>query len=436
MAEALCEPFASCEGLDGRLLISAAIQGPPLAWDLGEVSFGSFTSSGVAARPYVEVRLDQTWTPKEACYAPIRSIFSLAPGETVQIFASVRHQVDFTRLVSSASSDGRSTQRTEHESVAQTNVDQIKTEQTKKVVEAMRDQIAAKAMMEQKMRYASGYSSFWETVANIVAPGIGGAIVNAAEGVANHVEHTSTGSADAVKDAMNAARDAVETISRSEAQHSRTDSTTTTETTETIQSIKRTFSNPYRDRTLQLRFIPVFRHFEVRTRPASVKPGIALHVGAARAVSIAAAAGGLRVRDALAEAPSLVDSAALQQPLARLLSGTQNIRGAATGAAPAAAAGAGAGGSPVGALRWSESIVREDSVLVPLAEAETAASAFGLKGKERASFLGTLARISPDAVAKLVPVAVQHVHLFMGTHIEAVAGECILEDLPPLPEPA
>ena len=103
MTEALCEPFALCEGLDGRLLISAAIQGPPLAWDLGEVSFGAFTSNGVAARPYVDIHLEQTWTPKEACYAPIRSIFSLAPGETVETFSSVRHQVDFTRLVSSAS---------------------------------------------------------------------------------------------------------------------------------------------------------------------------------------------------------------------------------------------------------------------------------------------------------------------------------------------
>jgi hypothetical protein len=45
MTEALCAPFASCDGLDGRLLISAAIQGPPLAWDLGEVSFGAFTSN-------------------------------------------------------------------------------------------------------------------------------------------------------------------------------------------------------------------------------------------------------------------------------------------------------------------------------------------------------------------------------------------------------
>ena len=426
MPEALCEPFASCEGLDGRLLISAAIQGPPLAWDLGEVSFGSFTSSGVAARPYVEIRLDQTWTPKEACYAPIRSIFSLAPGETVETFASVRHQVDFTRLVSSASSDSRSTEGPQPETV----------DRKTNLIDAIREQVSDKAIQQQKMRYALGYGSFWETLGNILLPGVGGAVVNAAEGVANHVEHTSTGAADAVKDAMNAAKHAVETIARSEAQHSRSDSTTTTETTETIQSIRRTFSNPYRDRSLQLRFIPVFRHFEVRTRPASVKPGISLHVGAARAVSVAAQQAGLRVRDALAVAPAHVDSVALQQPLARLLSGTQDMRVAGKGASPPAAAAAGAAGSPVGALLWSESIVREDSVLVPLAEPETAASAFGLKGGARTSFLDTLGRISPDVVAKLFPVEVQNVHLFMGTHIEAVAGECVLKDLPPLPEPA
>jgi hypothetical protein len=131
-----------------------------------------------------------------------------------------------------------------------------------------------------------------------------------------------------------------------------------------------------------------------------------------------------------------VDSVALQQPLARLLSGTQDTRVAGKGASPPAAAAAGLAGSPVGALRWSESIVREDSVLVPLAEAETAASAFGLKGQARTSFLDTLGRISPEIVAKLFPVEVQNVHLFMGTHIEAVAGECVLKDLPPLPEPA
>ncbi len=410
MAQPFCDPFTACDGLDGRLLISAAIQGPPLAWDLGEVSFGAFTSTGVAARPYVDVHLKQSWTPKEACYAPIRSIFSLAPGETVQIAASVRHQFSFAHAVSSASSDSRSTQGP----VRSGSADDI-------VSKKMKEQ----ALVEQKMRYAGGYGSFWEVVANIIAPGVGGAIVNAAEGVAKHADEAAK---DAIKDAMANAHQAVETIARSESQHSSTGSTTTSETTETVQSITRTFSNPYRDRSLQLRFIPVFRHFEVRTWPASVTPGIALHVGAARAVNQAT----LRVRDVLAQAPTQVDAAVLQQPLARLLSSSQEARvqtktSAAGGAAPSPGA--------AGALLWSQSIVREDSVLVPLAEPDTAASAFGLKGQSRAGFLKTLDKIRPEVVGKLFPVNVQHVHLFMGTHVEAVAGECILQDLPPLPAP-
>lgn len=416
MPEALCEPFAACDGLDGRLLISAVIQGPPLAWDLGEVSFGAFTSSGAAARPYVDVQLNQTWTPKEACYGPIRSIFGLAPAETVQIAVSVRHEVDFTRLVSAATEDTHSTQGPPPRA---SNVEDIQ----RKFSEAAN----ANAELQMSTRYLMGYGSLWETVANIIAPGVGGAIVNAAEGVANHVEKTSTGNADAVKAAMDAVKQSVETVARTESQHSRSESTTTSEVTETLQSLTRTFSNPYRDRSLQLRFIPVFRHFEVRTWPASVKPGIALHVG----VSRAAAEATVRVRDVIAEAPARVDAALLQQPLARLLAGTQEARVAARSAAPAAATASQP--SPVGALRWSESTIRDDSVLVPLADAETAAGAFGLKGQSRSSFLKTLDKISPDAVVKLFPATVQHVHLFMGTHVEAVAGECVLHDLPPLP---
>src|SRR5262249_8060102 len=146
-----------------------------------------------------------------------------------------------------------------------------------------------------------------------------GAIVSAAEGVSKHVENTSTGTADGVRRAMDWAYATVETVNRSESQHTASESTTTSQTAETIQSLTRTFSNPYPDRSLQLRFIPVFRHFEVRTWPASVTPGIALHVGAARALQQSA----VRVRDVLGEAPAQVDAAVLQRPLAHLLSGAQ-----------------------------------------------------------------------------------------------------------------
>jgi hypothetical protein len=259
-----------------------------------------------------------------------------------------------------------------------------------------------------------------EGVANSFLPGIGGAIVNAAEGVAKHVNETSTGTADGIKDAISAAGRTVDRIARSQTQHNHGESTTTTDTTETMQSLTRTFSNPYRDRSLQLGFIPVFRHFEVQTRPAAVKPGMSLHLGATRTAEQA----GVRVSDVLADATTRVDASTLQQSLASMLAGSREASVATRSTQKPSA---------VGALLWSQSAVREDSVLVPLAAPETAASAFGLKGESRASFFETLGRITHDFVAKLVPFTTQEVHLFIGTHIEPVAGECILKDVPPLP---
>jgi hypothetical protein len=158
-----------------------------------------------------------------------------------------------------------------------------------------------------------------------------------------------------------------------------------------------------------------------------VTPGFALQVGAARAE----AANPIRIRDVLADAPAHVDAGALQLPLARMLSATRETRlmGAASG-------GTVAGAAAIGAFAWSKSAVQDDSVLVPLTEPTLAAKALGLKGQARSSFLGSLERLRPDAVVKLVPANVQRVHLFMGTHIEAVAGECVLADLPQLPQAA
>ena len=109
MTEALCEPFASCEGLDGRLLISAAIQGPPLAWDLGEVSFGAFTSNGVAARPFVDIHLEQTWTPKESLLRADPLDLQPRPRRDGRDLLVRAASGRLHRLVSSASYDSRST---------------------------------------------------------------------------------------------------------------------------------------------------------------------------------------------------------------------------------------------------------------------------------------------------------------------------------------
>ena len=414
MPNDFCQPFDVCDGLDGRLLINAAIEGPPLAWDLGEVSLGSFTAAGVAARPYVDIQLGQTWKAKEICYGPIRSIFSLAPVETVEIDVMVRRRQSLAHLVSSAASDSHSLQATE----LQAGDDGTQEEQIDKVRKKMQED---QAVAKQATRKAGAYGSIFETIANIFAPGVGGAAVDAAEEVAKHVEKTSTGSASAVWDAIGQAGHALETIQRSETQHLHDESTTRTESTETMQSLKRTFSNPYRDRSLQLRFIPVFRHFEVATRPVSIKAGISLEVGAARTVQKA-----LRVRDALSDATTRTDPATLQRPLANMLSASRAAGRATRGAAAA-------GSNAVGALLWSQSTVREDSVHVPLAAPETAANAFGLDGKERTSFLKAMERITAEAIARRFKATTHPVHLFIGTHIEPVAGECILQDVPPAP---
>ena len=70
----------------------------------------------------------------------------------------------------------------------------------------------------------------------------------------------------------------LDTVQRSESQSSRTD-TTSSRSVAVERSITRTFSNPYHDRSLELRFIPVFRRFEVVTSLWKVHHGILLHTG-------------------------------------------------------------------------------------------------------------------------------------------------------------
>src|SRR6185369_527129 len=65
----------------------------------------------------------------------------------------------------------------------------------------------------------------------------------------------------------------LERIESTESHHSFSE-TTTSEHTVIEQKVRRTFANPYRDRSLELRFIPVFRKFEVATKLIGSEPGI------------------------------------------------------------------------------------------------------------------------------------------------------------------
>ena len=72
-------------------------------------------------------------------------------------------------------------------------------------------------------------------------------------------------------------------------------------------------------------------------------------------------------------------------------------------------------------------------MLVPLTDPQTASRALGLTRANREQFIGAIDGIT-SAVAAIRAIT-KSVHLFMGTHVEAVAGDCVLEGLPPLDPP-
>lgn len=428
MSNPLCEPFDACDAIDGKLLISTALQGPPLAWDPGEISLGDFQARGAVVRPFLDILMEQHWSAKEACYGPVRSVLSLAPGETVELFTSVRTELDLGNLMETASGATRHSTRG--------------------------GPLGGGGMaghLELPTRLLGGYGSILDDIGDVLGA-VEGAAKGLVGGVVDLVSHAVGGGGPGVTAAVDAARQAVETIDRTESRQDRTQRTSSTER-ETVQTIRRTFANPYRDRSLQLRFVPVFRRFEVRTLVTRVQPGVAAQYGSlhvAPQASLPAVQSQLNVASSAFAASDQPDkqlgqgsSGSIQRPegpprqLNQAQSAVTTKAGVSALQKPLASMvqratpGTGPGAKPTNALAWSQSYVRDDSLHVPLADAKAAASALKLAGKTKTAFDKAISLTLPAAVAAIPKTRVQVVHLFMGTHIEAVAGDCILVDLPP-----
>src|SRR5262245_47574669 len=102
MADDFCAPFAPCPDIDGRLLVRQNFQGPAVAREEGAIPMGGLALQGAELRPFLDVFFLQRWVVKEACYAPVRSVMGLAPGETVTIDVDHREQIEYSRLVQDA----------------------------------------------------------------------------------------------------------------------------------------------------------------------------------------------------------------------------------------------------------------------------------------------------------------------------------------------
>jgi hypothetical protein len=81
-------------------------------------------------------------------------------------------------------------------------------------------------------------------------------------------------------------------------------------------------------------------------------------------------------------------------------------------------------------LRWSGAQVRENVLHVPAADPEILAKAWHLDGQVAARLKDAISRLSADQLPKFAPkIETRQVHLFAGTHVEAVPGECTLPDI-------
>jgi hypothetical protein len=415
MPDVLCEPFEICDDLDGRLLINQAIQGPPLAFELGEVSFGSFTSTGAAARPYVDLKVEQQWIPKEACYGAVRSIFSLAPGESVQLIVSVDQQTSLVETVTDHLPNVRDPGSLST-SVGIAGKAGLRPPPQRSGSSGTYARLPDyKSIVELENRYIGRYGSVWETIIDPLgiskviakAPGAPPSPVDVANGLVDVVKGVLAGQGSPAVDAVSKTANAAAAAgTASVARHTRDTTTTKSTVTSTHQSLTRTFANPYRDRSLQLRFIPVFRRFEVITEVKQPEVGVAVQAGppSDRDVSL---------EQALASGMGEHRLTQIQRPLVRLFSHPER--------------------SGVPALAWSDASVRGDSVLVPVHDVTSFGHSIGLDDDVQSGLEETFHGIA-DLVAG-VERERRDVSLFMGTHIEPVAGGCVLHDLPPLESP-
>ena len=422
MAEALCDPFPPCEGLDGQLLINRTLEGPPLATADGEIPFQSMAVTGSTALPYLRFRFRQTWKTGVACMGPVRSVLGLAPEEEITFDTRTAVQYDFGSVI--------------------TNTD----EYTSTFDSSYRDTTETTETTTTSQSQSSTDTDSLD-LGPLGSWGCGGdADVNVIEEV---VERTQT-----------SLRDILVSASQS---HTNSKSVEVTSSTQVLteNSITRRVRNPYYDRSLELRFSPIFREFDVQTVFDGFDYGIVFRPGVVRfPAAVVATHGDLLER-------SLKDRNLLNVAMAEVSGGAELATRMAVrredpvslhlGANPEYYTAAflhqvhtEAGREPLKGLAQQAFAAMPNLARKPGAESGLAFDQLKLKGDrvlvparslDRFKAAVRLPRWQNDIFDAVEDKAVlkrfrdrfkfnQTVHLFMGTHVEPVAGQCVLADVP------
>src|SRR5262245_8595448 len=271
MADDLCSPFAPCDGLDGRLLITRTADGPSLAVDVAQIPFGPVSMAGATLHPYVSWTYGQTWKIREACLGPVRSVLGLAPGETVTIEVTHLESVDVSDLVREAAERSDYAGRTERTDAGGAASQQEATAPALSPREQLEREGKDRMVELMQIHYKEMGSPFIELIVGWLIESAAGQKKKEADHeeavreIEKHLAHEQAGGDGTINAAtLNAIDEILEEVHRAETRSTSSEHRSTSRST-TEQRVKRTFSNPYSDRCLELRFSPVFRRFEVTT---------------------------------------------------------------------------------------------------------------------------------------------------------------------------
>lgn len=448
-----CDDYKPCEGIDGRLLINRAMDGPPLAID-EKLNLGLFPLVNASLRPFAKLVFEQRWIPKEMCYGPARSVLGLAPCENITTEVRTVQQHDFTNLVQNAmeSSEVTTNTRTEGRELIDNNWNGNTIDLSKVTV--------------------GEWGSFWEVVGTFVGAVAGGpvgaVIGNWVGGAIDDATSSAGGSGGAAGGGTALGRtvtvidESLTAIQKSQNQHLLSERTSSFSSLRE-RSVTRSFKNPYQNRSLELRFIPTFRHFEIITTLIRFDFGLSLDIGKVRfpphgvgisygdflqtrlkdqrMMSVANAELGLEddfhtnprnvsLGDHLNGNPEVYakkllrhmhqnrDIGALQSPVFHAIRNTTKSDKEADNLQKA--------------FSWSDIYVEGKSIFLPMAKPKLAVKKLNLTDKDAAKFHEKLKLIRPGNLH--ITVNKRDIHLFAGTHIEAVPGNCVLPDLPSYPK--
>ncbi len=492
-----CEPLSECKDLDGKLLLQRAVYGPQLAFDPGAVSFGGVASRGSALRPLVHLRFEVRWRATGLCQGLPTSVMGLAPGEVVTVGLRTRSTRSFSSLVRDAAEKSFSSSHTDRRTrpsggeggglggliggiagalgsvqgaagsaagqfagdLGQTLAKLAAAQQRQAEAGKETAEDAVEDAIELIPKFIGKFGSFLEDAAGAIGGAVAGGVAGAVGAVTGIAGAAGNAVADLVDNVVGGVAgggaaagllgtvqqisEVIDTVERSESESSLRETTVTT-TTETEQTITRTFGNPYLDRSLQLRFIPVFQRFEVSTRPISGIAGLATilaepdepagpvpgPIGGARGNILAGISVGATAGAFAASAKTGVSAALSASASSGAASG---IRGAMLSSVQKATQASGAARSVRldQGLTWDRTSTLGNAVHVPLATADIVSKAWGLKGSVTERLQDALTRLRPDAIAQLFPrPVVKVVHVFAGLHVEAVPGTCVLPEIP------